>query len=493
MRSAEQPMAGEDELDDFTAAYTQGMPSSLVVQRPGRPGGFGVDEDTGGSTAAEAAAAQPLPGAAPVAAVALGGLIVGVDGAKQGWLTIEGGVITKITTRRPSGTRTLPTEGVIIPGLIDLHGHPEFNVFSAWEPPKTYLNRYAWRGDDPYKQLIREPQNRLRKALAPGVQLRYAEIRALVGGVTAIQGASFATQRSSETLVRNVDGLIFGEHRARALIDLPASLDSPRGGQDLQRTLTDIGNGEVDTLYVHLAEGQRSNDRSVEEFAHLKNDLNALTAATVIIHGTALTRDHLGEAADAGAKLVWSPQSNLRLYRETTRAADAIEVGLPVALGADWLPSGSTSLLAEMKVARQQLLSQGRAVAAHDLVAMVTAGAAKIAGLEHKLGTITVGAPADVVVLARNDSDAYESVCSSTPNDVELVMIDGNLSYGRTDWVRTLAENPDDPVLEAVFAWGRPMLLNTGRTASNGSTAGDLQQLRTALITAYPQVGPIWA
>jgi 5-methylthioadenosine/S-adenosylhomocysteine deaminase len=23
--------------------------------------------------------------------------------------------------------------GVILPGLIDLHGHPEFNVLAAWE------------------------------------------------------------------------------------------------------------------------------------------------------------------------------------------------------------------------------------------------------------------------------------------------------------------------------------------------------------------------
>ena len=87
--------------------------------------------------------------------------------------------------------------------------------------------------------------------------------------------------------------------------------------------------------------------------------LNALTAKTVVIHGTALSRDQLGDMKDAGAKLVWSPQSNLRLYGETTRAADALELGLPVGLGADWLPSGSTSLLAELKVARRCLADQG--------------------------------------------------------------------------------------------------------------------------------------
>ena len=482
------------EVDDFTAAYTQGMPASLLPSRAGRRGGSTLsDADDAAETADALPPAGPLPGAAPVGPVSLGGLIITPDGPLPGWLTMEGGVITTITTSRPTGTRALETDGVILPGLIDLHGHPEFNVFAPWEPPKAYLNRYAWRGDKPYKQLIREPQNKLRSALAPGTQLRYAEIRALVGGVTAIQGASYATQRSSEKLVRNVDGLIFGEHRARALIDLPSSLDSPRGGEALQRILTDIENDAVDALYVHLAEGQRSNGRSVEEFSHLKDDLGALTPATVIIHGSALTREQLGEAAAAGAKLVWSPQSNLRLYRETTRAADALEVGLPMALGADWLPSGSTSLLAEMKVARQELSNQGHPLPARALVEMVTAGAAKIAGLDHKLGSLVVGAPADVVVLDRINDDAYESVLTSTPNEVELVLIDGQLCYGRSDWVRALAEDPNDPVLEAVLAWGRPMLLNTGHRAPEGLPAGDLAPLRTALINVYPQVGPIWA
>ena len=88
-----------------------------------------------------------------------------------------------------------------------------------------------------------------------------------------------------------------------------------------------------------------------------------------MIHGTALSREQLGDLKDAGAKLVWSPQSNLRLYGETTSAADALELGLPVGLGADWLPSGSTSLLAELKVARRCLAEQGREPTAKQLVA----------------------------------------------------------------------------------------------------------------------------
>jgi cytosine/adenosine deaminase-related metal-dependent hydrolase len=262
----------------------------------------------------------------------------------------------------------------------------------------------------------------------------------------------------------------------------------------LKNILADIGTGDVTAFYVHLAEGQRSNQRSIDEFHHLSVDLKALTSATVIIHGSALTRDQLGDAKDAGAKLVWSPQSNLRLYGETTRAADALDVGLPMALGADWLPSGSTSLLSEMKVARQELTNQGHPVTARQLVDMVTSGAAAVAGLADELGSLAVGRAADLVVFARADTDAYESVCASTPNDVELVLIGGDLVYGRTDWVGQLAADPASPRLEPVFAWGRPMLLDTGFEGQPDGTDGTrLQALRSALTTTYPQVGPIWA
>ena len=77
--------------------------------------------------------------------------------------------------------------------MIDLHGHPEFNVFAAWEPPKLFTNRYVWRGSPIYQALVRDTQNRLLAAGLGDAQLRYAEIRALVSGVTAIQGPAAAT------------------------------------------------------------------------------------------------------------------------------------------------------------------------------------------------------------------------------------------------------------------------------------------------------------
>jgi 5-methylthioadenosine/S-adenosylhomocysteine deaminase len=474
-------MASEpgDHSDRFDFAYLAG-----VTEEAGPPPGATPDE--GGR--------ELLVRAAPAEAFALQGCVLTPKRAiEDGYVVVGAGrTIQAVQEEKPADVPIHQTDGVITPGLIDLHGHPEFNIFAAWEPPRQFDNRYQWRGSDLYHKLVRDPQNHLLDVLPPKTQLRYAEIRALVGGVTAIQGTGGqATAYQDEALVRNVDKSILGGQVARAMIDLPApsSRDMPR----LQKILADIGAGRVKAFYIHLAEGRADNARSREEFRKLV-DLNALTQSTVVIHGTALTGDELGQLKDAGAKLVWSPQSNLRLYRETTQAAEALKRGLLVGLGADWLPSGSTSLLAELKVARHALHEQGYAAKAKQLVAMVTSDAAKIAGLGDKLGALAAGRPADLTVFERSHEDPWENVVDADPSWVELVMIDGDLAYGRADWMATLIDASDHDRLELLNAWGKPMLLDTSYRASpRPDPPPTLAELRDQLIKEYPQVGPIFA
>jgi 5-methylthioadenosine/S-adenosylhomocysteine deaminase len=309
--------------------------------------------------------------------------------------------------------------------------------------------------------------------------------------VTAIQGTGGqAKAYQDEPLVRNVDKWIFGGQVGRSMIDLPST---PEALQDLEDILKAIEAGTVKAFYIHLAEGRSDNKRSREELDKL-DQLKALTERTVIIHGTALTKDQLSDLKDAGAKLVWSPQSNLRLYSETTRAADALKLGVLVGLGADWLPSGSTSLLAEQKVARRVLRDQGTEPTAKKLVDMVTRDAAAIAGLEDKLGTLEAGRPADLAVFERLVADPWENVVEADPSWVELVMIDGDLAYGRADWLKQLAAPGALEGLEPQVAWGKQMLLDTSYSAHpDGDPPVRLAQLRADLIREYPQVGPIFA
>ena len=150
--------------------------------------------------------------------------------------------------------------------------------------------------------------------------------------------------------------------------------------------------GQLDGWLIHLAEGVRDADRrpgdtmsSRAEFADLKAK-HLLTDATVIVHGTGLEASDFSEMAAApaaradgvgdgrGAKLVWSPLSNLLLYGKTTAVYDALAAGVLVSLGTDWTPSGSANLLAELKVADRALRDDAVLGASRFLVPGLTVG-----------------------------------------------------------------------------------------------------------------------
>ena len=447
------------------------------------------DEEAAGVTIG-----APLPpvGMAVGRDYALRGCVITPDERiDDGYVTVSGDTIVSVGGARPhAGVDVVETGGIILPGLIDLHGHPEFNVFSPWEPPHLYLRRAQWRASREYKAIVRDPWGNLTKPVA-GAQLllplmtRYAEARALIAGVTAIQGASAKYPDPTESLVRNVDRNLFGAQRARSAIDFDRETPDTR-----QRRVTQIRDGVVTAYYVHLAEGVSGDASSRTEFTDIKG-ASLLTRATVIIHGSALEKADLQEVRDAGAKMVWSPQSNLRLYGTTTLAAEALGLGIPMAIGADWQPSGSPSLLAEIKVARQVLALQGMTVDPRDLVRMVTSGAAAIADLDTHIGSLGAGRKADILVLDRRLDDPWLNVVEASPSWVRLVTIGGDLAYGDRALIAQLA---DPAPMEQVLAWGRPMVLDTTYSVRSGpGPAPRLADLRAALLARDPRVGPIFA
>jgi 5-methylthioadenosine/S-adenosylhomocysteine deaminase len=409
---------------------------------------------------------------------------------ENGYVTVAGARIVSVGEAKPdAGVTVIDTDGVITPGLIDLHGHPEFNIFSAWEPPERYRNRYLWRKSPIYKEIVRKPWNALAKGKNNLLRdlTRYAEARALVGGVTAIQGASAMYPSKDEALVRNVDLRIFGQHKARATID---PLKEP--AEKIAVFKNGIASGEITALYAHLAEGV--DEQSRNEFQRFV-DRGLLTRATVVIHGTAFTEQMFSDVKEAEAKLVWSPQSNLRLYGQTTMAADAIERGIPVGLGADWMPSGSQSLLAELRIARRCLVQQRIHLdedALHKkLVRMVTSEAAMIAGLDDFIGSLQADRPADLIVFERHHQDPWMNIVEADPSWVSLASIGGDLAYGIPDWIHKLA----GPVqLEEIPAWGTPMLIDTSyrANAAGKPPPPPLSEIRSKLIQRFPQTGPIF-
>ena len=435
---------------------------------------------------------------------------------------------------------------LLFPGLIDLHDHPSYDALDPWLPPASdalpalgktgtdpYANRYQWgaagsaTSSAEHRRLTVNPAGVLNDRLGLGLGRevnRYAQTAGLLGGETMLEGGDGDIVRG----VEQAPGV------APSYVGPIASLDGP--------TLSDLHTGLVDGSYdawlVHLGEGVREGDRrtgdpfsSRAEFATLKAK-GLLTDATVIVHGTALERSDFAEMRAApslgpvgsddglGAKLVWSPLSNLLLYGRTTNVYDALAEGLLVSLGTDWAPSGSRTLVDELKVADVSLRdprilggSRGElpALALDDkdgvarqqaeemldrtLVDMVTRNPALTLREDDQVGSIEPGKRADLMLIHRPPQapaqgvppNVYRELIDATDREVELVLVGGDPRAGDPELMGAL--KPGDEETVTCTTGGYQKAVDITSATSDPTTSETLTQTTAELSAGLSALG----
>lgn len=386
---------------------------------------------------------------------ALRGTILTPDGViADGVVVIDGDRIAAVADRPPSAGVVIDTGGIILPGLIDLHNHPMWSALPRWHTNGAFRNRDEWVRAPVYLASYVEPERALLRTVDCELSA-YAEIKAIVGGATSMRGSPLT--RCSAGLVRNVEvdsplsrtpgGSLSG------LIDVDVLSD-----EAATRLVARLRDGNVGRLFVHVGEGRADDPAPRREFQTLAEH-GLLTDKTVIIHGTGFGDAEFDAMQAAGAALVWSPRSTIELYGETTSIAMAVDRGIAVALAPDWSITGSDNLLDELRTAAAwSRESLGGALDDRTLVAMTTATAAAIAGLESQIGMLAPGRLADVLVLRRGNEDPYRAVVTSRASDVRLVLVGGKARYGSADLMRRLADSWD---VEPLDICGSAMLIDT--------------------------------
>ncbi len=348
----------------------------------------------------------------------------------------------------PDGARDAPvvdSKGVIYPGLIDLHNHPEYAIYPLLPIKRKYRDRYEWRWyDDVYNKRITFPQDVLTRPfyLDLGIEIgRYGEYKALAGGTTSLQGARVNLAYSKEEcLVRNIENSQVEPRLASSRVDI---------GRSSKEWAAMQAERDKGPLVVHLAEGP--SPRMATEFYAIK-DSNLLGPELIAIHGVGLTEPQLKEMATVGAKLVWSPLSNLMLYGQTANVEAARKAGLSISLAPDWAPSGSKSSLGELKVA--DLVNKHAlhgAFSDRDLVAMVTRKPADAMGWSKRLGQIAEGYLADLLVLDERHADPYRNMIMAIEENIQLVTVRGEPLYGDLSLLKLARGSSEDIETTSTF------------------------------------------
>ena len=164
--------------------------------------------------------------------------------------------------------------------------------------------------------------------------------------------------------------------------------------------------------------------------------IGLLDRHTLLAHGVHLGDTDLDLLAERDTSIAHCPQSNLKLASGIARVAEMLKRGINVSLGTDG-PASNNDLDLFHEAQTAALVQKGvsmdpTALPAEEVVAMLTINGARSFGLEDQLGSLEVGKLADLAVLdfgSANLTPCYDLyahlVYSVSAHDVCHTMVNG--------------------------------------------------------------------
>ncbi|KAI1497100.1 metal dependent amidohydrolase [Biscogniauxia marginata] len=339
-------------------------------------------------------------------------------------------------------------DSIISPGFINTHEHIEYSTVNPLpDIGERVDHRHDWR--------VGARGRTLRPAPVNGSEIdatAWGELRHIFSGTTSVVGGAMVTG-----LARNLDfisGLEDGLTAPAAAWDVFPLDDSTGilrdgdcnyGSVPIDREMA----GRFNRYIAHVGEGV--DGEAANEFACLANmTFDTVPAASggglstdiiapnlALVHALGLTAANFDMIAARGAKIVWSPRSNVFLYGKTMNVSYLLEAGITVALGTDWLPSGSATMNREAVCGASVMKeSYDMIVEPKTLWEMMTINAAMVAGFEDELGSLEVNKMADIVVFnsgnkagsdSHEESGAFARAVFGVEEEIELVMRGGKI------------------------------------------------------------------
>jgi 5-methylthioadenosine/S-adenosylhomocysteine deaminase len=400
-----------------------------------------------------------------------GGTVLPVDVAgtvlKDGAVAVRDGAIVAVgpaseITAEFTATETLDaTGGLVLPGLVNTHAHLAMNLFRGTADDVS-LEEFLER------LLTAELALLDAAAVAVGVEAALAE--SVRGGVTTALDMYWFPEAASEVAARvgfrllngpsfidvtDPEGRDFDARLAWAEELLAARRDADPDGpvwvmphsaymlsrEQLQRIMQLAARFGA-RVHVHAAESPGEDD--AVRARHDARPLPALGAAgvlgpgTVVAHAVQLDDADIALLADTGTAVAHCPVSNLNLGCGIAPLPALLEAGVPVGIGTDGAVSGGAlDMFAGIRMAA--LLHKGvtrdpRTVGAERAVRMATADGAAVLGLADRVGSLTVGRRADVIVcnldglhVAPNEDPWSAIAYGLTAADVRHTVVDGRV------------------------------------------------------------------
>jgi len=179
---------------------------------------------------------------------------------------------------------------------------------------------------------------------------------------------------------------------------------------------------------THLCEG--FDEESMHSVGALEK-MGILDNHCLFVHCIGFSDEDIKKAAKAGASISLCPSSNLRMFNVTAKMRKMIKSGMNLAIGTDSSASGPANLLEEMRVIRRVYQEMYREdLSPEKIFHMVTINGAKAFRMQDRIGSIEEGKLGDLMVVKARKNDPYENLVSTTMEDIQLLVLEGNPIYG---------------------------------------------------------------
>lgn len=183
-------------------------------------------------------------------------------------------------------------------------------------------------------------------------------------------------------------------------------------------------------IIVYLAD---SSEGETADIFDKTKELDLLKPNSIFVHCLDLKDEHFKRIAEAGASVIWTPNSNNFLFEKTMDIDSALANNVNVCIGTDSTLSGSINLFKEMLYIKKNLPAQ---LSYPQLFKMVTENSARALILGNYNGKIEEGKDANLFITKKVSDDPYENLCNIEPKDIQLLLYQGEPIYGKVEFLK---------------------------------------------------------
>ncbi|WP_406464508.1 amidohydrolase family protein [Streptomyces sp. NBC_01622] len=387
-----------------------------------------------------------------------GGIVVSMDPAvgdlEHGDVLIEDGVIVRVAERidAPDAEVIDATDRIVMPGFVDNHRHSWQTAFRGigadWTFPEWAVAMHGtvkphYQPEDVYAGTLLGRLEALHSGVTTmldwyHVALSYAHEDAAVAALRDAPGrsifclgAGWGTADSVDADIRRVHADLAGDGLVTMALGLrgadDTSMDTVARELKLAAEL-----GLRTSLHVD-GNGASGGDGTRRPVADL-HEHGLLRDTTTFVHANGLGDEELRMLADAGSSVSISPDVELKMGFGWPMTGRVLAAGLRPTLSVDDVPSVGGDMFSTLRTAFAVQRGLDGGLRSRDLLEFTTVDAARSCGLEARVGSITPGKDADIILLRTDDLTVFPVtdpagtiVSAGHPGLVDTVLVAGRV------------------------------------------------------------------